>query len=273
MASRGITIVFDMGATRTRLAVVSEQHTLARPHWFETNHSSLGWRRLLTGIRELAGGDQIRCVIGGVPGQTDPKNHKLTHLPNLPHWEGQKLLDRLQEELGCEVKLYNDTALVGLGEAIYGAGRGYAIVMYETVSTGVNAVRIVDGRIDRAAVGFEVGAQLLPGPGGRVTSLEAATGGAALERRKGRAPKELASQALWRSEARLLAHGLYNSLVHWSPEVVVFGGSMMNDIAVTDIAAELKKMPPVYGAWPKLVKAKLADAGGLYGALALARRS
>ena len=33
--------------------------------------------------------------------------------------------------------------MVGLGEAVHGAGRGNCIVMYMTISTGVGGARIV----------------------------------------------------------------------------------------------------------------------------------
>ena len=55
----------------------------------------------------------------------------------------------------------NDTAVVGLGEAHRGAGIGYNIVTYITVSTGVGGTRIVDGRIDRRIYGFEPGHQTI----------------------------------------------------------------------------------------------------------------
>jgi hypothetical protein len=66
-----------------------------------------------------------------------------------------------------------------------------------------------------------------------------------------------------------LARGLYNTLLHWSPQVVVYGGAMMRDIPLTAIVHELAALPPVYPEWPPLVAAELGDEGGLYGALAL----
>ena len=269
--SRAIAL-FDMGATRTRVTITTDGKEFEAPRSFETEHSAAGLERLVDAIMQAAAGRPLAAAVGGCPGHTDPATHTLVHAPNLPHWEGIAVGRELEQRLQVPVTLENDTALVGLGEAMHGAGRGHKIVMYETVSTGVNAVRIVGGEIDPAAVGFEAGAQLIATPDGRVTSLEATTGGAALQRQQGHPPRELASSGLWRSEARLLAHGLYNSIVHWSPEIVVFGGSMMHDIRVADITAELEKLPPVYKKWPPVVAAQLGDIGGLWGALVLANR-
>jgi predicted NBD/HSP70 family sugar kinase len=47
---------------------------------------------------------------------------------NLPRWNGAALADDLEAALGTQVILENDTALVGLGEATVGAGKGAAVV-------------------------------------------------------------------------------------------------------------------------------------------------
>jgi predicted NBD/HSP70 family sugar kinase len=133
----------------------------------------------------------------------------------------------------------------------------------------VNGVRIVDGVIEPSAQGFEIGQQLLTGDDGRRASLESLAGGAALARRTGRPPAELHTAGVWRNEARQLAHGLFNTLLHWSPEVVVYGGRMMQDISVAAIAEELERLPAVFESWPPIVAAQLGDEGGLLGALSL----
>ena len=71
------------------------------------------------------------------------------------------LVHRLQDELSTKAYIANDTAIVGLGEAHAGAGKGSDIVVYITVSTGVGGARIVDGEIDRRAFGFEPGHQII----------------------------------------------------------------------------------------------------------------
>lgn len=261
--------VFDIGATHTRVGVSRDGRTLDKFEVLTTDQGAEGWTMVADALAGLVAGEHDLAVAGGVASQIDSKTGRLYHAMNLPEWNGVALRDGLERHLGAPVQLVNDVALVGLGEAKFGAGRGAHIVMYETVSTGVNAIRIIDGVIDHLEHGNEIGRQLVLGPGGRLRDLESLTGGAALERRRGRPPRELAGQAVWRSEARLLALGLYNSLLHWSPDVVVFGGSMMRDIDVEDIRHELAKLPPVFPAWPPIVAAQLGDLGGLYGGLAL----
>jgi predicted NBD/HSP70 family sugar kinase len=272
MARDSVVLLFDIGATRTRLALATDADQFAEILTFETDPSTNGIKALIVKIRGLIKERSLAGIVGGIAGQINRQTAILFHATNLPHWNGIAIGKLLSQAFDCAVIIENDTSVVGLGEAVFGAGKGYKIVMYETVSTGVNAARITAGVIDANAHGTEVGAQLILGPDGTLTSLEAATGGAALERRFGCPPRELALQGLWRSEAKLLAFGLFNSLLHFSPDVVIFGGSMMHDIEISDIQSELMKLPRIWPAPIKLIPASLSDNGGLFGALALAQQ-
>ena len=90
--------------------------------------------------------------------------------------------------------------------------------------------------------------------------------------REGKPASEVHRPAAWKAEAKYLALGLYDTIVHWSPELVVLGGPMMRDISIADVQSELAKLPPVYGEWPPFVHAKLGDDGGLHGAMALSKQ-
>ncbi len=263
-------LVFDIGGTHTRLALTDGQR-LERITHLDTDTSATGFASLLGNIEQFLGGKTVRAAVGGIPGQLDPTTGLLVHAPNLSAWTGIPVLERLRSQLRCPVYLENDTALVGLGEATYGAGRGSGIVAYITVSTGVNGIRIVDGKIDRSARGFEIGAMLLPGPLGPI-SFEELTGGAAMTRHEGKPPSEIKAARVWHQESRNLALGLYDTLVHWSPDVVVLGGPMMRDIAIDEVTAELKKLPPVYASWPELRRGELDGDGGLFGAMTYVRQ-
>jgi predicted NBD/HSP70 family sugar kinase len=179
----------------------------------------------------------------------------------------------VRKRAGAEVYFENDTALVGLGEAHFGAGQGSDIFVYVTVSTGVNGVRIVDRKIDRSAQGFEIGGQYLATEG--TTSLEDLISGKSVEKHYGMHPKELgADHPLWEESARILAYGLHNTILHWSPNKIALGGSMMKEIGIPvervahHLSAILKKFPKA----PPLVHAELNDLGGLWGGLARLRQ-
>src|SRR3989339_806271 len=48
----------------------------------------------------------------------------------------------LEGGFGAPAVIENDAAVVGLGEARYGAGKSYEIVAYLTISTGVGGAKI-----------------------------------------------------------------------------------------------------------------------------------
>src|SRR6185503_10097023 len=104
-------------------------------------------------------------------------------------WKAKPLADDLEALFHAPAYLENDTAIVGLGEAVYGAGKGVQIVVYVTVSTGVNGVRVVDGMIEKSRQGFEIGGQYLSmNP---QHTLEELVSGTAVTERFGSHPKDL----------------------------------------------------------------------------------
>jgi hypothetical protein len=70
---------------------------------------------------------------------------------------------------------------------------------------------------------------------------------------------------------------LANSILHWSPDVVVLGGSIIvgphNTLPLERIEKKLRELLPHLPQIPKLKKATLGDLGGLHGAMALVRQA
>jgi glucokinase len=260
-------LIFDLGGTHLRLSTV-EKGELGEVHRVLTDRTAAGFAKFLGALDELKQGRNITAVAGGLPGQIRGEEGELVVAPNLKDWLGMPILTRLKELLDCPVFVTNDVELCGLGEARFGAGTTTGVMAYYTVSTGVNAVRIIDGNVDRSNSRYEVGKQIVNYIGGKAQTLESLTGGAAVQRRFGMAPGEIKDPAVWREVSLHLAGGVYNTALHWNPELVVMGGSMMRDIDLDLVAEELMVMPNVLEKLPKLVRAKLGDTGGLRGAVA-----
>ena len=232
-----------------------------------------GFALFVETAKQIAGNESIESIAIGVPGVLAPDKRTLLQSQNLPQWGGHTFADDLERALGTKIFLENDTALVGLGEAVFGAGKGSAIVAYVTVSTGVNGIRIIDGVIDRAALGFEIGGQYLSATAPLVT-LEELISGSAIEKRYGMHPRDLGKESpLWEELAQVAAIGIHNTILHWSPNIVVFGGSMFNEIGIPvdsvyrHLSDVMKKIPQI----PNIVHSSLHDEGGLYGGLARLR--
>lgn len=272
-------ILFDIGGTKMRVVSADRKKLLVDPVVVSTPKDfNEGMETLKRIIDNIKGEEKIDAIVGGIAGPLSPEKTGLVNSPNLPGWVGQNIKSTLEESYKVPVSLENDAALVGLGEANYGAGRGKNIVAYLTISTGVGGARFVGGNIDESSLGFEPGHQIIDPdnslcPTCEGNDLEAYISGTAIEKRYGMKPYEIHDDAVWDELAKFLAYGLNNTIVHWSPDIVVLGGSMMKEVgipipAVVKHLAEIMKIFPTI---PPIVQAELADFGGLYGALSYAR--
>lgn len=276
-------LLFDIGGTNMRIALSKDGVSFEEPTIVPTPKDfDAGMRTFAETAKILAGGNTIKAAAGGVAGALSRDRKTLLNAPHLKGWNGKPLSQALSQALGAPVHLENDTAIVGLGEATAGAGKGYGIIAYITVSTGVGGVRIVDGKIDRGAMGFEPGHQIIDA-GGALRSasvggfghdLEGIVSGTAITERYGKKPYELTDAAFWDEMARLLAFGLNNTIVHWSPDAVVIGGSMMKKVGipVDRVEAHLRGILHIFPELPVIKKAELGDIGGLHGAIAYVKQ-
>ncbi len=256
-------LLFDIGRTKMRLATSEDGESISEPLILDTPaDSKAGGRLFMAAGEDLLVGRKPDRVVGGMSRTV---------------WSD---LEGFRSEITWEAELVieNDSATVGLGEAVYGAGRGSSLVVYMTVSSGVGGARIVDQKIDVNKYGFEPGHQCIfmardNGETENGVNLEQLVSGVALEERTGLKPYSITDQAVWTELARYLAYGLANTIVHWSPEVVVVGGSMMKKpgIDLDETRDFVREIVTIYPELPEIRQAKLGDIGGLYGALVLAR--
>ncbi len=264
-------LLFDIGGTKTRLAITKNGKKLDQVKIFSTpKNFAEGIDLISKQALVLSQGKKFKAVYGGLAGPLDKTKSKLVNAPNLETWINQPLKNKLQRELKARVFLENDAALAGLGEANYGAGQGYKIIAYLTVSTGVGGARIINKKIDQASLGFEPGHQLINYDGKKNSqTLEENISGSYLEKKYKKSAKKIKNQKIWQNEAKLLAYGLNNLVVLWSPEIIILGGSLMASINLNLIKKYLKRTVNIFPRIPDLKKAKKGDLSGLYGALSL----
>lgn len=245
-------VLFDVGVSQTRVAVSTDGRTLQAPRIVPTPPEPVAIAELIVQLgKELGGGEVLQAVSGGV-------TRKLL-----------AVVPALEALCACPMYINNDTALVGLGEAVAGAGQGSAILAYLTVSSGVGGVRIVNKTIDQVAIGFEPGHQII-NYDGQPATLEALVSGVAIAAERGQPPASIANEQFWIEKSKLLAVGVYNTILHWSPDTMVLGGSMMKQpgLQLAVLEAEVKRLNTVLPSLPRFTLGTLGDFGGLHGALA-----
>ena len=264
--SNGMRIAFDIGGTSMRAARATsdglgEVRKIPTPR-----NPEEGIQALAELARECAGAEGIEAAAGGFPGVVS--GGVIRYAPNLPEWKGAALAEELARALKAQAEVLNDGDCAALGEAAYGAGRGARIVAYAGIGTGIGCGRVVDGRIDGGVYDFEAGHQIVDAKEGR--ELEELVSGRAFEKRYGVHPSKAPREG-YAEMTPVLAAGIYNMILHWSPEIFVLGGGMMNEdngYRLADIAVALKRFSSPYPKLPELRLAERKDTAGLWGALA-----
>lgn len=274
-----IYILFDIGGTKTRVAITTDGHVFTDATTFSTPLSAeKGVAQLLSVMADSVGDRTVVGIVGGIRGVLNESKTGIEHDAILSNWNDFDLVAALQAVYDVPVTLENDTALAGLGEATFGSGQGIDLIVYHTISTGVGGVRVDRGVIDAASAGFEPGHQVLDIDRtilglDIVPTLENLVSGTAVEARLGVKPYDIPqSDVIWEELAGYLAQGLRNTILYWSPEVIILGGSMMTGDPNIPLEAVRKATVAVldgFVACPFITIAKLGDEAGLYGALAL----
>ena len=273
--------LFDIGGTKIRMGVSSDLKTMDKMESLDTPADfKTGIKKMIETLEKLTGGKPT-AIAGGIRGLLNEEKTGIQNDGLLPGWIGKSVVDGLHKHFKVPVFLENDTAIAGLGEAVYGAGRGMDIVAYHTISSGVGGVKIEKGEVDLASIGFEPGHQILDIDrtvlGDDVTpTLENLVSGTAVASRFGLKAYEIPqSDVVWDELAEYVAQGLRNTIMYWSPDVIVLGGSMITGDPRIEVDAIRKYTVEALDGFvesPFITIAELGEEAGLYGAMAILKK-
>ncbi len=146
-------IAVDVGATNTRVALVSPQGEVlkkvtARTPVGDPDPMAIALD-VIARIHAIADAGELAAVAGiGIctAGPVDLRSGAIVNPPNMPY-SRVPLVRPLSEHFGLPVRLVNDARAGVLGEVRFGAGRGCRNVVYITISTGIGGGAYVNGRL------------------------------------------------------------------------------------------------------------------------------
>ena len=150
-------LAIEIGGTKLQLAVGQADgklHALWRGH-VQSHEGGEGIRRqIVMALPELlkqAGltHDQIRGIGIGFGGPTDDTTQSVIKSHHIAGWDNFPLATWMSELVGKPCVISNDADVAGLGEAMFGAGRGYSPIFYITVGTGIGGGLIINGQMYR----------------------------------------------------------------------------------------------------------------------------
>ena len=147
-----LTLGFDLGGTQVRAALVQDGIILKRAalRTDVAGGPENVMQQFLALASEVRAPDELArvCAVGvASPGPIDTIAGNIEHIPTLPGWDNFALRDRVSAlfDLPCIVE--NDGISAAYGEWQHGAGKGFANIVYATVSTGIGGGVVVDGRL------------------------------------------------------------------------------------------------------------------------------
>ena len=276
------TLAIDNGGTKFSIAVFERLRMVLRES--KTTDRDGGPRWMLSQILDIARGwDRefpLRACGVGFGGPVHFAQQRVYQSTHVGGWSDFPLRDELSSALGVPTIMDNDANAGALGEAIYGAGRGYPSLFYMTLSTGIGGGIYFDGKIWRGADSYagELG-HLTIHPGGPEClcgargCFERLCSGLWLERDNGKPAVELLKDPEFvRRYVVDLALGLKACIMVLNPARIVIGGGIAKagEALFVPLRDELRRQITNWSAARiDVVPAELGDDSVLYGALAL----
>lgn len=304
-------IGIDLGGTSVKYALIDNEgifHFQGKlpSRADESAEAVIG--QLITAIHEVKTfakekGHTIEGIGIGTPGIVNATNRiVLGGAENIQGWENIYLADRIEKETGLPTELGNDANLMGLGETMYGAGRGATHVVFLTVGTGIGGAVVIDGKLFNgfANRGTELGHVPLIADGepcacGSVGCLEHYASTSALVRRFGKRIAEagiaypgeevngelivrlykegdpIATESL-NEHCDFLGHGIAGFINIFSPQRIVIGGGLSEagDFYIRKVSENARRYAiPDCAVNTEIIAASLGNKAGCMGAASL----
>lgn len=262
-------LVFDIGGTNTRFALIGDGYSTKNVTSFSTKENLQdNISEIMYHTHKSVNNNNIIGIAGGIAGTLNQNKTHLLHSPNLKNYTEHNITLLLSRFCpNASIFLENDASMVGLGEAIYGAGRGSNILAYLTISTGIGGSRIVNQSIDLAHHNFEPGHQIIDYKTG--LTLHDVASGASIKKRFGKEAKEVVEQNVWEEVMKYIAIGVHNTILFWSPDTIVLGGGIITDLkhlSIGKIVSHIENLPSPIERLPRIVISQLDSNGGIIGA-------
>jgi glucokinase len=241
----GQVIGIDLGGTAIKLARFDHRGTLLAELEVATPQPAVpgAVTMALCDAVERLDPDGAAALVGvGLPGPMDAAARVARVCINLPGWEDVPLAEWLEVRLQRRVTLANDGNCAVVGEAWWGAAKGFSDVVLLTLGTGVGGGVLLGGQLFTGHNGAAAEPGLIgvdpdgpPCNSGNRGSLEQFASIAALRRLCDRDPRELSQAAadgesaaleVWERYGTRLGVGLSSLVYVFTPQLVLLGGGL-----------------------------------------------
>lgn len=291
------TLGIDLGGTQIKYGIVENGSVLERGKCDTPPGRS--YREILDKIIEISrhmlkSHKDIDHIGLAAPGIIDINAGVIRYSNNFD-WHEVPICTDIHETIGKKVKIANDAQCAALGEALYGAGKGYSRVAMFTIGTGVGGGFICDGKLDTDSYGsmaYIFGHSIIEFGGklcncGRRGCLEAYASAGAIEKRLAQTgkdsitvkeifqlarAKDVLANEIVREFLEYLSAGAVNIANILRPNIIIIGGgvSASADLILPVVNKAMEK--GLYGyefAQVQVVQAELGNTAGIVGAASI----
>ncbi len=248
-------LAFDIGGTEIKYAFCDESFNLTEKNSIPTNAHEGGKRiieRIVEIIKSSSGVDRVGISTAG---QVDGiKGEIVFATDSIPGYTGTKIKEIVETETGIPTAVENDVNSAALGEAIFGAAKGYTDFICLTYGTGIGGAIYLNGKLFTGS-SFSAGefGHIITHAGGKKCTCggegcyEAyASAGALVRNVAEKLGKKMNGREIFANfdnpEIRILIDewideivtGLKSLIYIFNPLLIVAGGGIMNESYITD---------------------------------------
>jgi len=182
------------------------------------------------------------------PNPQSPTFGYVTATPK-PHWSNTNVVGAIQQAFDVPIGFDTDVNGAALAEQRWGAAQGLDNLLYLTIGTGIGGGVMVNGKLIHGLIHPELGHIRLPHDreadpyNGRCPyhgdCLEGMAAGPAIGERWGKPAQELpADHPAWELEAHYLAMALHSFICTLSPQRIIMGGGVMEQLQLFPLIRE-----------------------------------
>lgn len=277
-----LVLTVDIGGTKCAVALTDADGVHGAESWATDGSVENLARAADFYQRSLADGGRVAEAVGVCfGGPVDHATSVVTRSVHVPGWQGFDFADWAARTLGLPVAVDNDGNVGALAELVHG-NHGARDLIYVTVSTGIGAGVVSDGRVVRGATNDagELGhIRVADDPRqcacGRTGCLERLCSGYWIEQDHGEPAAALFARDDFLAEySTVFARGLASAVLLYNPAVVVLGGGVsrvgkrLTDSVTASLSLELASWSHLT---PRITTSRFDGDGVHLGARELAR--
>ncbi len=150
MSNENYVVGVDLGGTKIAAALFDASGNVVHREQMDTADAVTARevvQSMVKMINSVSNGKALQGVGLASPGAVDSRQGIALNGTNLPEWNNVPLKQWMEADLGVPVQVVNDANAAAWGEYVRGAGVGSDNMVYVTLSTGIGAGVVMDGKL------------------------------------------------------------------------------------------------------------------------------